>query len=437
MLEPYDESKTISENRRTEETLNFSWQNISADEFWSVDGVPLNQFAYAVTTIGGSPRGFPTLSGSEPVYPGRVGQEFRPKSVQARTITLDMYVNGYRTDGETQAQDQDSELWFNHNWESLQRLFWTPDNQIELTRRWRVIARDRHTGEILYNDDGSYKQEVIKATAMAQISGAMEPQMTGRNRATFSVDLLLSDPYFYGDTRVVSLNLDLPSFTLWNNGTAPTTGTGCYLQAKGPYVEDVLSLVFRFSSEWSVSSRVTVGANPAFSPKHHWMECGVPGLSGADNLTFYFDKSVAIAGGIISTQVEIDSLTNRVLMTNNFSDQDSIFFKEIGNQIELEPYPVIYQVVGASSSADSVAIKPYGASDSALVTFSSSSTAEVHRPTYPVTGLVSSQGSEQWIVLQPGLNTLTLSEAELPDNLFASPLTLGSEMIFCYREPYV
>ncbi|MBZ4249391.1 hypothetical protein LAJ54_17625, partial [Streptococcus pneumoniae] len=66
---------------------------------------------------------------------------------------------------------------------------------------------------------------------------------------------------------------------------------------------------------------------------------------------------MAIAGGIISTQVEIDSLTNRVLITNNFSDQDSIFFKEIGNQIELEPYPVIYQVVGASSSADSVAIK--------------------------------------------------------------------------------
>ncbi len=436
MLEPYDESKTISENRRTEENLNFSWQNISADEFWSVDGVPLNQFAYAVTTVGGSPRGFPTLSGSEPVYPGRVGQEFRPKSVQARTITLDMYVNGYRTDGDSQVQDQDSELWFNHNWESLQRLFWTPENQIELTRRWRVIARDRHTGEILYNEDGSYKQEIIKATAMAQISGAMEPQMTGRNRATFSVDLLLSDPYFYGDERAVSLNLDVPNVTLWNNGTAPTTGTGCYFQVKGPYVEDVYSLVFRLSSEWSTSSRVTVGANPAFSSKPHWMECAVPDLSGADNLTFYFDKSVAIAGGVVSTRAEIDSLTNRILIPNNFIDQDSIFFTDIEGSVEIEPYPVVYKVVMASSTSNSIAIKPYGASNSALVTFSSDSFAKVHRPSYPVTGLVSSQGADQWIVLQPGLNKLNISEAELP-GFFDFPLAIGSEMIFCYREPYV
>ena len=90
----------------------------------------------------------------------------------------------------------------------------------------------------------------------------------------------------------------------------------------------------------------------------------------------------------------------------------------------------------ASSTSNSIAIKPYGASNSALVTFSSDSFAKVHRPSYPVTGLVSSQGADQWIVLQPGLNKLNISEAELP-GFFDFPIAIGSEMIFCYREPYV
>lgn len=192
----------------------------SSEEFWSVvdefgNEVSLNQYAWAITTYGGSPRAFPDLRGEEPVYAFRAGSEFRPKEAEARTISFTMFVNGSDPTLEVPPEDEDAQ--FTANWLALQKLFWTPSKQITLRRRWKASI-----------GDGEYM--IKSADARAQIAGAMEPEMTSRSRATFTVDLLLSDPYFYGEPKTVELSKDPEApTTIYNDGSAPSTGVGCTL----------------------------------------------------------------------------------------------------------------------------------------------------------------------------------------------------------------
>lgn len=151
----------------------------NATDYWSVEGVSLNQHCWSVTSWGGDARGLPPLRGTETVYAYRAGQEFRPKVPEARTITLSMYVNGLNLDGSYSSRED-----FQTNYAALRSLLWTPTRQIDLTRRWSVT-------------DGTTVSQ-ITATAKAQIANVMEPRMTGEQRATLDVDFLLSDPYFYG-----------------------------------------------------------------------------------------------------------------------------------------------------------------------------------------------------------------------------------------------
>ncbi len=67
------------------------------------------------------------------------------------------------------------------NWRALRRLLWTPGRQVKLTRRWT-------------DEDGVFRT----ATALAQFAGGLEPDVSaGGTRAEFSVDLKLTDPFFY------------------------------------------------------------------------------------------------------------------------------------------------------------------------------------------------------------------------------------------------
>lgn len=56
----------------------------------------------------------------------------------ARTVVLQMFVNGIDPDTDGIADDPD--LQFNENLATLQRLFWTPSEQVELVRRWRTVS---------------------------------------------------------------------------------------------------------------------------------------------------------------------------------------------------------------------------------------------------------------------------------------------------------
>lgn len=162
----------------------------SNDEYWSVNGVSLNQYAWAVKTFGGSPRGLPLLRGSNFQVGYIPGQLWRPKFPDSRVVTLEMW-----TAAIDPVTDQPSANWrlqFNDNLKTLQRLFYNRQQQLSLTRQW------------YYTDPVSIQfptgvPTMVKATALAEIAGNMLPNMTGRSRADLSVDLLLADPYFYGD----------------------------------------------------------------------------------------------------------------------------------------------------------------------------------------------------------------------------------------------
>src|SRR3954468_3069066 len=154
----------------------------SSEEYWDINGTSLNQYCWSIKTIGGSRLAVPKLRGDNALYPFRDGRVFRAKQADSRVITLAMFVAGINPSTDKPESRQD--IQFNDNWRALQQLFWSPNEQLTVTRRW------------WQNPNAPVLRT---ATALCELAGTMDPTMTGRTRADFAVDLLLSDPYFYGD----------------------------------------------------------------------------------------------------------------------------------------------------------------------------------------------------------------------------------------------
>jgi hypothetical protein len=172
----------------------------SSDEYWEVNGVSLNQYCWAIKTIGGSRLAVPKLRGDNTLFPFRDGRSFRAKNADSRVITLAMWVAGI--DPATDLPSTKQKVQFNDNWKTLQQLFWSPEEQLVLTRRWW---------------ENTSSPVLREATALCELAGTMDPTMTGRTRADFAVDLLLSDPYFYGPEL---------TYTLQTTGTVVVTNPG-------------------------------------------------------------------------------------------------------------------------------------------------------------------------------------------------------------------
>jgi hypothetical protein len=143
---------------------------------WLVDGVSLQTYAWNLKTWGGAKQGAPPMRGSDVVIPGRAGARWVPKQPDSRTIPFDGWVIGANQDGYI-----GDEQTFQENWQALKRLMFTPRRQIELTKQWR---------------NGP---DLIRAVGHGQCVNGMSPEMTGPRRATFSIDVFMADPYFYGD----------------------------------------------------------------------------------------------------------------------------------------------------------------------------------------------------------------------------------------------
>lgn len=152
----------------------------SSLEYWDVDGVSLNQYCHAIKTYGGSRLAVPKLRGENALLPFRHGRQFKSKTPDSKVITLAMWVAGIDPDSDQPADDQKTQ--FNDNWEALTSLFWSPGQQITLTKRWFQNASS---------------PVLMQASALCELAGTMDPTMTGRTRADFGVDLLLADPFFY------------------------------------------------------------------------------------------------------------------------------------------------------------------------------------------------------------------------------------------------
>jgi hypothetical protein len=159
-------------------------------EFWYWNGTPLQTSYYNIATFGGSRFGIPTLRGQDYEVPYRAGQNWRAKYPDERTVTLTMWTDSQMSSNQGYPA-ADPRRAFNDNWQALRQMFFTRGAQGsvqgQLTRNWYLT--------------GSGSPSLVTSTAMAEIAGSMDPTMNGRLSAAFSVDLLLSDPYFYGALR--------------------------------------------------------------------------------------------------------------------------------------------------------------------------------------------------------------------------------------------
>ena len=415
---------------------------LSSDEYWSVIGldgveVPLNQYAWAVQSFGGSARGLPPLRGENPVYANRPGQAFRAKTADSRTISLEMFVNGINP--VTNGPSGDSELQFNQNLEGLQALFWTPGDQVQLVRRWRTPAGIR------------------KGTAKAQISGTMDPEMTGRSRATFQVDLLLADPFFYSDPVTVALPLDGTPVDVVNNGMVATTGFGCSVDIVGGFgwgfgaLDHAPFVVTSKYYQENIGYRADVHADQLIG----WSRDGY-GVAPGERVSWVLDSSVSVSDNHLLTD-EVIGVSPGGSVVSHFVGSGTV---DIDWQMAVNNLPVRFDVVGdpystlASAhtywlaevdrnaeefgvSADQSGVADTwaftGGYPNAGLTLTGVRVAGV----WSTSGYVTAQGpTSQWLTLWPGINKVSVARAD-GSPMPGTHVTTGASVSVTYREPWI
>jgi hypothetical protein len=152
---------------------------ITVDDWLEVDGVPLNTLAWNITTLGGR-LGVPGVRGANVTVPGRPGAVHMDKEIDSQTYTLNMWALGCKRDGSFPT-DHESKYELDKNIRTLRSLLFNVRRQVKFTKRW-------------FDADVN---AVRSAVGYAEYAGGLDPAMTGRTRATFSVDLALTDPFFY------------------------------------------------------------------------------------------------------------------------------------------------------------------------------------------------------------------------------------------------
>lgn len=171
----------------------------TTDTYWDVDGVSLQTYAYNIVTLGDSPDAPPVPRGSDIVVPYLPGSIWVPKVPGPRTLTFAAWVQGSNEDGSIPT-DQSSAMKYQANWRMLRRLLFRPNVQFTLTKRFWVPTADLAAAGMSITGlptQGVYS--LISASAKASYAGGLTPSMHGIAHSAFTVDLLLSDPFFYSD----------------------------------------------------------------------------------------------------------------------------------------------------------------------------------------------------------------------------------------------
>lgn len=166
---------------------------------FSVDGTALATLASYVAELGEA--AVPEQRGSDREFSGLPGAAFRPRVDDSRTIQLGLHILG-QDFGDT------FDEWVaacEANLQAVLRLF-RPDGgrQVVLTRNWDSPEGDPLTAEAL-----------ATATQIQRV-------WIGEYQVRITVDLLLSDPYFYGTEQTATLAVGVPA-TIANDGDAYTT----------------------------------------------------------------------------------------------------------------------------------------------------------------------------------------------------------------------
>lgn len=154
---------------------------LTTDTYWDIDGIPLQTLAYNITTWGGDLQSPPPLRGEDITIPYRPGTVFQPRRPDGRSMTFSMWVVGADVDGNVPASAS-MRAEFEKNFKMLRGLFWNQGRQVTITKRWK--------------DYGS--GTVKAASAKAVFANGLAPSMNGSQRASFTVEMYLSDPFFYG-----------------------------------------------------------------------------------------------------------------------------------------------------------------------------------------------------------------------------------------------
>lgn len=181
----------------------------STETYWAVDGVPLQTMAWNITTLGGDRMAPPAVRGSDIQVPYMPGSLWVEKVPDARVITLGMWVIGANEDGSIPT-DETLRRTFDRNWRKLRNLLWTPRRQFTLSKRFWLLDEDLVAAGIdtsLMQKDGDWT--LYEAEAKGTFTGGLTPTMNGPARAVFTVDILLSDPYFYSAEIAVEFSTDV------------------------------------------------------------------------------------------------------------------------------------------------------------------------------------------------------------------------------------
>lgn len=217
----------------------------TTEEFWDIDGVSLHQYGWNVKTIGGSRYDLPPRRGQNITFAYRPGQVHVDKTPDSRPITLAMWLAG--CDPVTGAPVADPALQFNDSWDFIRRLVWKPNGaQIQLTRRWRLSSAL------------GLGTPTLRATGLAEVSDSMTPTMTGRVRADFVMDLLMTDPFFYGDVEAAQIALGR-SLTVFNRGHDVAAYTGMSIILTGPLIHPITLTNYSTNPPVSVTYNGDIG----------------------------------------------------------------------------------------------------------------------------------------------------------------------------------
>lgn len=231
----------------------------TTETYWSVDGVSLNTYAWNIDTLGGGREQPPKTRGDNYTVPYRTGTIYVPKDVDSRTITLTMWVQGSTQNGDIPAIGADST--FRKNWRSLVNLLWRAGEVFTLTKRFWVGV-DEMQGVDLSGFTVKGDQVLIEASASVTYIDGLSPTMTGSSRATFTVDLLLLDAYFYS-TKVWSYNLT-KSGSIHVPGDATTTNVTVKLKGStlNPLsISSDTGVALRYTNPLKTTDLVTLSVN--------------------------------------------------------------------------------------------------------------------------------------------------------------------------------
>lgn len=192
----------------------------STVEYWGFNGISLHQAGWGCTSLGQLLGSVP-LRGDNQKAVGVAGELFTPKIPDARTLTLSMWTIG--VDPATGDNVDDPRMRFSDSYAYLQQLFWSPESEGVLTRRWKRTDPTTGQGQILICD------------AMAQVAAGEEirPTMTGRARATFDIPLRLAHPFFYGPTQTATCLPGVP-LVVTNPGDWSAFSKYFYVDLVGP-----------------------------------------------------------------------------------------------------------------------------------------------------------------------------------------------------------